>query len=622
MTTKVLIVDPDITFAVGIKRALEQSGDYKVTAFANGQAAVELVRAEPQDVTIIDFNLGDMDIVALIAALRGVQPDLFILVSPRTGVQIERLQSLDVQGSITKPYYARQLGPVIRESVAAKARLARKPKPAVPPAPPPVSPDFDAALAELPGLLNEPPVQPDDTFRRHIAAMLPEKPTTPSGLRKSLESVVLSDTPISEQATIADLVSGKPLVDPPQAPEIPPPTESAPGPQIAVAALDLLDTVPIQDFSLKKFMNQVETQVEKESGQPLPAWTHSSPDELDQPTIVEPAFVEAALANPPPAKPSVAASKAASSTADTGNTDDVEPDAEDKSKLTDQPATPEPVAEMALRLTQLSMQSAARATLLTRDNTPVAVAGELTERAIAGVVDTINQAWQSSTDASSALIRYIQVPGVGDFLLYSTLTADQMRLSMLFPAETPLRIIRKQTRQLIDALEKMPVAAAAAPSTAPAEAGLEQTLMSRPTDLRPPEGLREALPAVPTEAEVAAVPRSEGPYSAYAFVWLPRAGQLAPDRTAMVLSWLDEIAAMHAWQVEGVEVQAAYIAIQVSVPANEMPSTTVETLMSATAARAGDPELWADAYYIVSPGRAVTQQEIANFMGYRREFEK
>jgi hypothetical protein len=41
--------------------------------------------------------------------------------------------------------------------------------------------------------------------------------------------------------------------------------------------------------------------------------------------------------------------------------------------------------------------------------------------------------------------------------------------------------------------------------------------------------------------------------------------------------------------------------------------------MRETAARANDPALWADAYYIVAPGRAVTQQEIASFMEYRRD---
>ncbi len=625
MTTKVLIVDPDIAFAVGVKRALEQSGDYKVTAFANGQAAVELARVEPQDVTIIDFNLGDMDIAALIAGLRGVQPDLFILVSPRTGVQIERLQSLDVQGSITKPYYARQLGPVIREAVAARARLARKSKATAPPAPPlpnppsttpqvskpasapipALSPDFDAALAELSKqpIIVEPPVQADDTFRRHIAAMLPEKPATPAGLRKTLESVVLSDKPFSEEATIADMVTGKPLIDPPLLPIPPAPlnkiSEPPAEPDFATAALNAVRATPNQDFSLKTFVEKIE----KETGTPLPGWARSSPEELDQPTLVEPAFVEAALSEPtPPAelKPETL----------------VEPIPEKTEKTPE--AAPEPFAEVALSLTQLSMHSAARVTILTRNDEAVAVAGELSERAVAGIVETIREAWKGSTDAGGALIRYIQVPGIGDFMLYSTQTVADMRLSMLFPAETSLRIIRKQTRQLLDALENP----AAAPSAPTAEAQAETTLLSRPTDLRPPEGLQEAIESSMPPAAIEPVPpRAVGPLAPYAFVWLPQKGTLSPDLAGLMISWLNEIATLHGWKIEATEVQPAHVSLQINIPANEVPSSAVEALMRETAARADMPQLWADAYYIVPSDRPVTQQEIAHFALYRQTAE-
>jgi hypothetical protein len=87
----------------------------------------------------------------------------------------------------------------------------------------------------------------------------------------------------------------------------------------------------------------------------------------------------------------------------------------------------------------------------------------------------------------------------------------------------------------------------------------------------------------------------------------------------MLLEWINAIALKHNWQVEGVEIQPTYTTIQVSIPANETPTTTVEALMRETAAHANNPELWADAYYIVAPGRAVTQQEIASFMEYRRD---
>jgi hypothetical protein len=197
----------------------------------------------------------------------------------------------------------------------------------------------------------------------------------------------------------------------------------------------------------------------------------------------------------------------------------------------------------------------------------------------------------------------------------------------LFPSETPLRIIRQQARHLIQALESVP--------EQPFEAEAATTLPSRPTDLRPPDGLREAvgigderftadeavsLPAAePAPISPPEPPRAEGPYTTYAFVWLPHSSTISQDVSDVVVDWLAAIATEHMWQVEGVEVQPTYISVQISIPANETPTTTVEILMRDTAVRANEEALWADAYYIVAPGRAVTQQEIASFMEYRRD---
>src|SRR5258707_11426760 len=126
MSTRVLIVDPDIAFAVPVKRALEQAGNYSVSVFASAKAALELVQRQPQDVVVLDFHIDDMPLSTLIAALRVIQPGLFILTSPRTEAEVARLPALDSQGSITKPYYARQLEPVIRQAMAARSSLAKR----------------------------------------------------------------------------------------------------------------------------------------------------------------------------------------------------------------------------------------------------------------------------------------------------------------------------------------------------------------------------------------------------------------------------------------------------------------------------------------------------------------
>src|SRR5258707_7740196 len=184
-----------------------------------------------------------------------------------------------------------------------------------------------------------------------------------------------------------------------------------------------------------------------------------------------------------------------------------------------------------------------------------------------------------------------------------------MILSMLFPADTPLKMIRKQARDLLNALERVPES----PGDVIPQAAI--TLQSRPTDLRPPEGLREAV-AESSTAATPESPRAEGPKTAYAFVWLPREGSLSAEVTEMLVEWLSAVTRAHAWQLDGTDIQPNYVSAQVSIPANEPPTATVETLLRETSERAGREALWADAYYIVTPGRAVTQQEIAQFVEY------
>jgi len=610
MVTKVLIVDPDITFAVGIKRALEQAGAYRVTAFANGQSALDLLRSDPPDVLVLDFNVADMDIAALIVRVREIQPSAFILVSPRTGDQIARMQSLDVQGSVTKPYLARQLIPVIRESVSAKARLAKAAQSITPPAIQSAPQTVNSAQKNR--LLSEPPIAPDDTFQRQVAASLPDKPATPSGLRKTLASVVANSSPTSESATVGDLISGKPLVDPPTGRSTAVPADLPEASAIATAALDTLYTMPIDTFTLKAYVEEVERQSGHSLTMPAePSFVESAAGPMADPVSAPPITTE------PPAEPPIALAEAVEVPL-------IEP------PLIEPITPPEPIAATALRLTQLSVQLAARATVLTRDETVVATAGDLSDRAMAGIVETILQAWQNTTDESSALIRYVQVPGVGDFLLYSTQSVDALRLSMIFPAETPLRVIRKQAQQLIEALDKT--------DAPPAESEADKTLLSRPTDLRPPEALRPHEPISPTiitpapaadnaadgaAAPIApAAPRAQGPLSTYAFMWLPRRAELSTEQLTPMRAWLEESANAHSWQIEGIDVQPAYISLQISLAANETPGTAVETLMNATAERADVSDLWADAYYVAAPGRAVTQQEITQFMSYRREAEQ
>lgn len=643
MATKVLLVDQDIDFAVGIKRALEQSSGYRVTAFVNGQAAIELVRAEPQDLAILDFEPGDIDIVALITALRAIQPTLFILVSPRTEAQIVRARALNVQGSITKPYLARQLIPVMREALAVRARLP-KPSRATPPASPvpaphevpiaPVSPEFDAVLAELTPPTTESSAQTDDPFRQQIAALQRDKMATPAGLRKTLENFTVP--PAEDNVTLGESVNVVPQPTPPVAlSEFPIPPESPTDEPSFIAAIAPLFAQPAPP--------PVPASHEPEEPSANPGTgTLLSMSEYD-------ALTTAASTSEANETERLASASSAPEVSETPRDEDDTPilwaaaktgqfPAVDSTadKAVGEPASvvanaievpgADPAAEAAAKLTHLAIGSAVRATILTRAGVLVAAVGDLSTRAVAGVVEVIVQVWQTSDvddepDKTVPRLRYIQVPGVGDFMLYSTRSIGELCLSILFPSEMSLRLIRQQARKLIDALEGDTFAAQVdqdqLPSPGPDEPEAAQTLVLRPTEPRPPEGLHGAISGDPSDDTPASVLANVN-YIPYTLLWLPRAESLPPDVGFHLSDWIQDAAAAHAWRVQESTASAGCVTVRIDLPTDQLPGQAIDILQRATAEQAAQAELWDNAYYIIASERAVTPQEIEQFVSYQR----
>jgi DNA-binding NarL/FixJ family response regulator len=650
MTVKVLIIDPDISFTVPVKRALEISGNYKVNVFASGRPALEVLQRDPHDVAILDFGVDDMDMPGLIQAIRDIQPWIFVLVTPRTSAQIEQVPTLDVQGSITKPYFARQIGPVIREATLARARYTRSQQE------PPAATEPDAPT--------EPSIRPDDTFRRVVATLHTEDHPSDQPPVPPIEAL-----PIPDDATLRELVSGTPRSAPPG--QTPPPAlrpESLPEPPpeppalqdvttFAAIALEVADdaTVPLEHIS-RALSDRAESlpPETRPTIQPLPPWVpETTPDES---TLVGNAL-PAESATAPAAVPDAAAESDAPE-ADGERALDAEmaetfagllpPEersptegaAETPSQAAAPPAdrpaeSAAALASLALDLTQLTVESAAQSSVLSRDGELIAKTGALSVRDVKALLEEIAHTWQASEPTPPpgggapprpARFRYVQLPGGGDYLMYSARTVEDMILTMLFPGDIPLKTIRRQAAQLLEALERVPEAEAeSAPAPEPEAA---TTLPSRPTDPHPPAGLREAIGAPegveaveaegevqpPTDAQVPAVERTS-----YAFAWLPRQDELPVEIVAMLPGWLETIAAEHGWELDGAEVQPTYVTVQIHIPATEAPAAVVHTLMRETALRSEDAAIWADPSYIISPARDVTQQEIAAFIEYRRE---
>jgi len=252
------------------------------------------------------------------------------------------------------------------------------------------------------------------------------------------------------------------------------------------------------------------------------------------------------------------------------------------------------IAQLALNLTQVSLETSAEGTILTRQNQIIALAGHLSQEDIIELQNVINNDWGTSGDG--ARLRFITLPSSNkEYMLYSTGTEDDLILSMIFAGTTPLRVIRQQGQRLIKALGEVPE--------------------NKPT---------AAIVAAPRREVQTAIEETLEPN---AYVWLVRdpeqrlSSAVAHSISAGLMTQLSE---MH-WKVEQLQVQEEYIYLFADVP-SETPSYAVIRELkqrAATIAQKQDSNLevqglWADSYLVLSPGRELAPDEIQEFVDFQR----
>src|SRR5688572_9515704 len=113
MTTRILIINRHLAFAVTLKQALEKTGNYEVFPFTEVDAGLDFLREQPQDVALVDFGLPDVLGIELVRQLRDLQPNLAVIVSPRQ-TDSAILNGLRLQAMIDTPISARTLIPIIQ----------------------------------------------------------------------------------------------------------------------------------------------------------------------------------------------------------------------------------------------------------------------------------------------------------------------------------------------------------------------------------------------------------------------------------------------------------------------------------------------------------------------------
>lgn len=252
------------------------------------------------------------------------------------------------------------------------------------------------------------------------------------------------------------------------------------------------------------------------------------------------------------------------------------------------------IAQLALSLTEVSLELTAEATILTREGEIVAYAGRMAEEELAEMREAIGSDWDANPD--EARIRFINLEGSGkDYMLYARRTVEDLTLSLVFSGTTPLRDIRRQGKRLVEALQAVPETV-----EEPVSAVLEE----------------EAPPIEDTT-----------PRTPYAYVWIIRdpKSQLNNTTAQAIVSGMNVQLRERSWQVQEIHAKSDYVYLLADVPGEVPPYDVVRELKrrSAHIAHAQNPSLdpdrlWSDGYLVVTPGRKLDEDEIQQFIEFER----
>jgi CheY-like chemotaxis protein/predicted regulator of Ras-like GTPase activity (Roadblock/LC7/MglB family) len=151
MDAKILVVDRNEAFATMLRDMLVEEGAYDVeVAHAGSDALVRFQKTE-FDLTIVDMDLNsqDMDSQTLIQNVRQMQPTMRLMLIPLMGEDLSpEVRQVDIQGTLSKPFFADDLLPRIKEALAKK--VAPRPRHEAPSAPvTEATSDVQAVLLDL-----------------------------------------------------------------------------------------------------------------------------------------------------------------------------------------------------------------------------------------------------------------------------------------------------------------------------------------------------------------------------------------------------------------------------------------------------------------------------------------
>ena len=158
MAPKILVVDSNEAFATMLKGILETEGGYSVDVAQSDRKALGLFPRTDYALTIVDMGLapGGDAYLDLVNKVRQGWPAMRLVLIPLMGEELPpEARRLDIQGTLTKPFFVDDLLPNIQEALAKKVRPAGAPPPSIP-APAGAPPPSAAARPPTPQLAERP----------------------------------------------------------------------------------------------------------------------------------------------------------------------------------------------------------------------------------------------------------------------------------------------------------------------------------------------------------------------------------------------------------------------------------------------------------------------------------
>lgn len=640
MNANVLVIEENISAAISLKNALEATRQFQVYPFANVQAALEHTQSNRIDIAILSMHITDFPGERLLLSIRDVAPNTVIIASTSDSKLATQATSMGATGLVPKHYTARdvlsvleQIAPhLVDESVLPTAsQVAIDPSPSKEELAAPTSLEdtmgdvtvFEKLSAEEPPLPN---------FKQGGTITTYMMQVTDSELNNLLSSISEVMNPVGD-------FNGAPLSGDIDQNELKEQETQADTPAQFILEDIAGETMPLEATPFEVYLERVRGQ---EPNNPLdePDFLHDGvlledpllddgfiqttqaseaereliQEDTDNPETLtvqsesladidlQPTNTNQTVAVPPEDDPIL---EQFTSSAERWNWGDEE--------IAPLPTDADPrITQMAVSLTQASLESTADGTLLTQNGEIIAYEGELLDEDIEEILQELVN-YPADIKKQQGRVQFITLKSNSlNYLIYSRRTDEDYLLSMVFEGNTAMTDIRQQADRIASALEAVPQLS---PEDLMLHSGDE--VVTEDDNLTSKGGMRlEATPAVDV-----------GPLTKYTFLWLPRDPEfvLTYETTEAIDSGLRIQLVERGWDIDVVEVQGDYVYVVAGIPGDEPPQSIVRNLQKRAAKIAKlvmssieTDTLWAESYFILTPGRSLKVQEIQQYINFYR----